>query len=110
MANGSDYRGDLGRTSLKGGQGTVIGTVFGTLLMAVVSNGLSLLNVSGYWERVVVERDRACRCSDGSLAAPGMKDEPNRRADSRLGCQVNILARRERLAPLAQTSWTESSA
>jgi ribose transport system permease protein len=44
----------LGGTSLKGGQGTVIGTVFGTLLMAVVSNGLSLLNVSGYWERVVV--------------------------------------------------------
>ena len=44
----------LGGTSLKGGQGTVIGTVFGTLLMAVVSNGLSLLNVFGYWERVVV--------------------------------------------------------
>lgn len=44
----------LGGTSLKGGQGTILGTVFGTLLMAVVSNGLSLLNVSGYWERVVV--------------------------------------------------------
>ena len=44
----------LGGTSLKGGQGTIVGTVFGTLLMAVVSNGLSLLNVSGYWERVVV--------------------------------------------------------
>ena len=29
-------------------------TVLGTLLMAVVSNGLSLLDVSGYWERVVV--------------------------------------------------------
>ena len=43
----------LGGTSLKGGQGTVVGTVFG-LLMAVVSNGPSLLDVSGYWERVVV--------------------------------------------------------
>jgi ribose transport system permease protein len=41
-------------TSLKGGQGTIVGTVFGTLLMAAVSNGLSLLNVSGYSERVVV--------------------------------------------------------
>ena len=40
----------LGGTSLKGGQGTILGTVFGTLLllMAAVSNGLSLLNVSGW--------------------------------------------------------------
>ena len=44
----------LGGTSLKGGQGTILGTVLGTLLMAVVSNQLSLLNVSGYCERVVV--------------------------------------------------------
>jgi ribose transport system permease protein len=44
----------LGGTSLRGGQGTILGTIFGTLLMATVSNGLSLLNVSGYWERVVV--------------------------------------------------------
>ena len=44
----------LGGTSLTGGQGTIVGTVFGTLLMAAVSNGLSLLNVSGYSERVVV--------------------------------------------------------
>ena len=44
----------LGGTSLEGGQGTILGTVLGTLLMAVVSNQLSLLNVSGYWKRVVV--------------------------------------------------------
>jgi ribose/xylose/arabinose/galactoside ABC-type transport system permease subunit len=31
----------------------MVETVFGTLLMAVVSNGLSLLNVPGYLERVV---------------------------------------------------------
>ena len=33
---------------------TIVGTGFGTWLMAVVSNGLSLLNASGYWDRVVV--------------------------------------------------------
>lgn len=44
----------IGGTSLRGGQGTIIGTVLGTLLMAVLTNGMSLLNVSGYWARVVV--------------------------------------------------------
>ena len=40
----------LGGTSLKGGQGTILGTVFGTLL-TVLANGLSLMNVSAYWAR-----------------------------------------------------------
>lgn len=44
----------IGGTSLRGGQGTILGTVLGTLLMAVLSNSMALLNVSGYWARVVV--------------------------------------------------------
>jgi ribose transport system permease protein len=44
----------IGGTSLRGGQGTILGAVLGTLLMAVLSNGMALLNVSGYWARVVV--------------------------------------------------------
>ena len=44
----------IGGTSLRGGQGKIIGTVMGTMLMAVLGNGMSLLSVSGYWERVVI--------------------------------------------------------
>lgn len=44
----------IGGTSLRGGQGTIIGTILGALLMAVLGNGIVLLNVSGFWERVII--------------------------------------------------------
>jgi ribose transport system permease protein len=44
----------LGGTNLFGGEGTVIGTVVGALIMGVLGNGLNLLNVSAFWQRVVM--------------------------------------------------------
>lgn len=44
----------IGGTSLRGGEGTIIGTIFGALLLTVLQNGTVLLNVSGYWQRVIV--------------------------------------------------------
>lgn len=44
----------IGGTSLRGGQGTILGTILGALLMAVLANGIVLMNVSGYWERVII--------------------------------------------------------
>lgn len=44
----------IGGTSLKGGQGSIAGTIFGALLMAILANGIVLMNVSGYWERIII--------------------------------------------------------
>jgi ribose transport system permease protein len=44
----------IGGTSLMGGEGHVIGTFLGALIMAVVRNGLNLLLVSSNWQRVVI--------------------------------------------------------
>mgnify|MGYP000497591514 CR=1 FL=1 len=44
----------IGGTSLSGGRGSVIGTVVGALLMAVISNGLNIIRVDPYWQGIVI--------------------------------------------------------
>jgi ribose transport system permease protein len=43
----------IGGCSLKGGEGTILGAILGVLLMAIINNGLVLLNVSIYWQSIV---------------------------------------------------------
>lgn len=43
----------IGGTNLFGGKGSVFGTLVGAILMGVLSNGLNLLNVEPFWQRVV---------------------------------------------------------
>lgn len=43
----------IGGTGLLGGSGSVIGTFLGVLLLGVINNGLTLLNVSTNWQYVV---------------------------------------------------------
>ncbi|NBC30136.1 MAG: ABC transporter permease [Spirochaetes bacterium] len=43
----------IGGTSLAGGQGTLIGTLFGALIVGVINNGLDLLGVSAYYQQVI---------------------------------------------------------
>lgn len=44
----------MGGTSLAGGKASLIGTAIGAVLMAVVRNGLNLLNVNTFWHQVVI--------------------------------------------------------
>jgi len=43
----------IGGTSLSGGQGSLIGTLFGALIIGVINNGLDLLGVSSYYQQVI---------------------------------------------------------
>lgn len=44
----------IGGTSTKGGIGTIGGTFLGALLIGVINNGLDLLNVTSYYQQVVM--------------------------------------------------------
>ena len=44
----------VGGTSLSGGAGSIIGTFIGAMLIAVLRNGLNLLNVNSYVQQVIV--------------------------------------------------------
>ena len=43
----------IGGTSLMGGAGTVWGTLIGVVFLGVLVNGMTLLNISEYWQHVV---------------------------------------------------------
>jgi ribose transport system permease protein len=44
----------LGGASLHGGEGKLYNSVIGVFIMVVLGNGLNLLNVDSYWQRVAV--------------------------------------------------------
>lgn len=44
----------IGGASLAGGSGRATGTLVGAILLAVIRNGLNILNVSSFWQQVVI--------------------------------------------------------
>jgi ribose transport system permease protein len=42
----------LGGASLAGGRGTILGTVLGLVIIGVLNNGLTLLNINSFWQDV----------------------------------------------------------
>jgi ribose/xylose/arabinose/galactoside ABC-type transport system permease subunit len=44
----------LGGTSLLGGEGTILGTLIGALIIASLRNGLNILNIYAFWQQVAI--------------------------------------------------------
>ena len=43
----------LGGTSMRGGQGAVIGTVIGALIIGIINNGLNLMGINSFYQYIV---------------------------------------------------------
>jgi ribose transport system permease protein len=43
----------IGGTALRGGSGSIVGGILGALMIAVIRNGLVLLELSAYWGMIV---------------------------------------------------------
>ena len=43
----------IGGTSLNGGKGSVLGSVMGAFMLAMISNGLTIVGLSSYWQTVI---------------------------------------------------------
>jgi ribose transport system permease protein len=44
----------IGGTSLMGGEGSVVGVILGAVIMGVIRNGLVLVEVSSYWQELII--------------------------------------------------------
>ncbi len=44
----------IGGTSLSGGKGGILGTLVGAIFIATLINGLVILNVSSFWQQVIM--------------------------------------------------------
>ena len=60
----------IGGTSLAGGVGSVVGTLFGALIIGVINNGLDLLGVESYYQQVI----------KGAIIVAAVMLDPSRRS------------------------------
>ena len=44
----------MGGTSLTGGEGTVVGTIVGALIISLVRNAINIFNIPSYWQQVII--------------------------------------------------------
>ena len=58
----------VGGTLMSGGDGTILGTLLGALILGIIKNSLVILNVNMYWQTVVVGVVIITVCTIDSLA------------------------------------------
>jgi len=44
----------IGGASLKGGKGSILGSILGLIILVLISNAMTILNISIYWEGVII--------------------------------------------------------
>ena len=44
----------IGGASLKGGKGSILGSILGLIILLLISNAMTILNISIYWEGVII--------------------------------------------------------
>lgn len=44
----------LGGAALTGGKGTIFGTFLGSMVLAILNNGMTLLSVGSYWQSIII--------------------------------------------------------
>ena len=57
----------IGGTSLLGGAGTIAGTFLGSLFMATISNGMTLVKISPFWQQLILGIVLLLACSLDNL-------------------------------------------
>ena len=67
-------------TSMAGGRGRISGTVFGAMVIGIISNGLNLIGVSSYWQLIVKGLIIACAVvrNTFSMPEPDLQTPPGR--------------------------------
>jgi len=75
----------IGGASLQGGEGTVLGAFLGSLLMALITNALTLLGVDVYWQTFVIGGTLLAAVLVDRMGKAREASGPGRRAGSRAG-------------------------
>ena len=75
----------IGGTPLAGGAGTILGTVIGVLIFAVINSGVVFLGIDAVWSTFVTgsrhRRRRRCRPARHGSAASAAQSDLRRRSD-----------------------------
>ena len=75
----------LGGTSMTGGKGRISGTVFGAMVIGIISNGLNLIGVSSYWQLIIKGLIIAC-----AVLLDCQKDKIALLKNKVRACKINI--------------------